>query len=445
MSNMIEHIEKVFKERDFLGQALRYNPLYYGQVRRMLCEVDGMDRDARRELSERLTAHTLKRASLLPNGVRASVPLHHRGIIEKQQVRDNPKCFQAPGLVRIPASTSGSTGIPMRLTRSLRNICVEQAFIDHLMHPWNFNFKQSRIARMRADAIKSQSDRKPPYGHYRSGGAQLLLSANHIGQQTAQWFHDELRHFKPDLLFAHPSSGEALATVLHKNSLSLNIPVVLTSSEMVHPAGRMLLERVYNATVVDYYGMSERLVFASSTAADAYFFNPAYGLVELLEVEDNEAPSGYRALEIIATGFWNDAMPLVRYRSDDRVIVPNYYNDQDLEDVCLGLKPVISIEGRDKEYVISPNGQVIIGLNTVTHGIKGLLRMQVVQEANGDSTVRVVIDPRVGHVNEAQLMRNIYQWAPPNMRFTLQVVDEVERLPSGKTPVVIRRLASAIA
>ena len=79
-------------------------------------------------------------------------------------------------------------------------------------------------------------------------------------------------------------------------------------------------------------------------------------------------------------------MPLVRYRSDDRIIVPEHYGTQDLEDVCLGLKPLISFEGRDREYVIAPDGRVIIGLNTVTHGIAGLLRMQGCRSPAADAS-----------------------------------------------------------
>ena len=52
------------------------------------------------------------------------------------------------------------------------------------------------------------------------------------------------------------------------------------------------------------------------------------------------------APEIIGTGFWNEAMPLVRYRTDDIVIVPDSYAPSDLDDVTLGLKPVAAIRRR---------------------------------------------------------------------------------------------------
>jgi phenylacetate-CoA ligase len=318
-------------------------------------------------------------------------------------------------------------------------VAAEQAFIDDLLGLWNYTFKDARMARLRADNVKPQHDRAPPYGQYRDGGRRLVLSSNHLSSLTVDWYYEALHDLRPDILFTHPSSGELLARLLQQRGLSLEIPVVLTSSEMLHPTGRLLLERAFNATVVDYYGMAERVVFAVGVAAGAYFFNPAYGRVELLPITDSEAPSGHRAFEIVATGYWNEAMPLVRYRSGDRAIVPNSYTEQDVDDVCLGLKPVVSITGRDKEHLISPRGEAIVGLTHAAAGVKGIVRMQVLQEASDRATIRVVIDPRVKHLDEALLLRNAYEWVPPDMYLTVEVVDEMERLPSGKTPFVIRR------
>ncbi|MGB7903553.1 MAG: hypothetical protein WCF43_02590, partial [Steroidobacteraceae bacterium] len=132
--------------------------------------------------------------------------------------------------------------------------------------------------------------------------------------------------------------------------------------------------------------------------------------------------------------------PLVRYRSGDRVIVPAAYDEQDIEDVTLGLRPVISIQGRDKEHLISPRGEIIVGLTHAANGVRGLVRMQVVQDAIDSATIRVVADPRAGRVDESQLLKNVYEWVPADMRMTLLYVEDIERLPSGKTPFVIRRI-----
>ncbi|MEO8464139.1 MAG: hypothetical protein ABI640_02270 [Gammaproteobacteria bacterium] len=65
--------------------------------------------------------------------------------------------------------------------------------------------------------------------------------------------------------------------------------------------------------------------------------------VQLEAVPGSDSPPGHRAFGIIATGFWNEAMPLVRYRTDDVAFVPDSYTPSDIDDVTLGLKPVVAI------------------------------------------------------------------------------------------------------
>ena len=428
------------KKTGVIDNVLRYNPLYYRPVKRLLGQLEVMDLAARQELSDRLTRRALRWARRTPAGRNGTSRLAAWPVLEKSAVRQGPEKYYSRGLVAIPASTSGTTGTPLEIRRSLRCLASEQAFIDHLLAPWDLSFRTARIARMRADRIKPIEDREPPYGVLADRGRRLLLSASHLGPQTCDWYYDELRRFAPDVLYIHPSSGEALAGFFQQRGLSLSIPLVMTSSETVYPSGRRLMEDVFQTTLIDYYGLAERVTFAASREEGVYYFNPAYGRVELLPLGDAEAPPDCRAMEIVATGFWNEAMPLVRYRTGDRAIVPSAYGPSDLEDVTFGLKPVIAIEGRDKEYMISPRGEVVGGLPHVTHGVSGLVRMQFIQEALDDVHIRVVADPRAGAVDTATLMSNVRYWVPEDMRVTIETVDELVRLPSGKTPFVIRRV-----
>jgi phenylacetate-CoA ligase len=440
MTRLSRRLAQEIKRTEVLDRALRYNARYYQPVSRLLRELDGMDRAARRDVSDRLTRRALKWAADTPYGPPAHLPLVDRPFTEKSDLREHPERFQVRGAIRARASTSGSTGIPVRLKRSLRSIASEQAFIDDLLGVWDLTFRTARIARLRADSVKPMSDREPPYGVRTHGGRQLLLSSNHLSPSTMRWFYDELRKFVPDVLYTHPSSGEALARFMQQCGLSIPIAVVLTSSESLQPAGRLLMEHVFEATVVDYYGQAERVTFAAGLAGGASYFNPVYGRVELLPLDEAEAPTGCRALEIVGTGFWNEAMPLVRYRTGDRAIVPADFGTAELDDVTLGLLPVLGIQGRDKEHLISPRGEVLVGVTNATDGIRGLMRMQVVQESLHMVRLLIVTDPRVGRINEAELINNVRQWVPGDMRVTLENVEQIERLPSGKTPFVIRRI-----
>ncbi|MDC8759953.1 hypothetical protein [Janthinobacterium fluminis] len=441
MSTAFKRLRGLLRQNEGVDRLLRHNPLYYRPLRALLRSLDTLDRDGRRALSERLTARTLSWAARLPDGLPAGVPLEQRPLLDKATLRDHPERFRTPGLLRVKAATSGTTGIPLRLLRSLRCVASEQAFADDLMARWGTSFGGARLARLRADHVKPPSEAAPPYGVYRGAGRRLLLSSNHLSPATAGWFVDELKSFRPELLFTHPSSAEALARFMREQGVTLNIPLLFSSSEMLQPNARALLASTFNATVIDYYGMAERVALAVAVAPEAYFFNPAYGRVELLPLDDAEAPPGCRAVEIVATGFWNEAMPLVRYRSGDRAIVPGSYTRADLDDVELGLKPVLAIQGRDKEHLISPRGEVLVGLTHAAHGVRGLIRMQVVQRVREAIEVRVVADPRGGPLDRARLLSNLRDFVPQDMHIEICVVDDIERLVSGKTPFVIRQLS----
>jgi hypothetical protein len=66
--------------------------------------------------------------------------------------------------------------------------------------------------------------------------------------------------------------------------------------------------------------------------------------------------------------------------------------------------------------------------------------MQVVQRVREAILVQVVADRRSVGIDQEQLMRNLRDFVPPDMHIEIRMVDEIERLPSGKTPFVIRRL-----
>lgn len=432
-------VSEQLKTSTLVNWALRYNPFFYGALRKQLRLLRSMDAGQRRTLSDRLLRRALGWAAGAPGGANANVPLQRRPFVEREQLRDEPERFAVRGLVRVSAATSGSTGIPLDLVRSLRCIAAEQAFIDDLTCEHGFELRSARVARLRADTIKPVDDRSPPFGELSANARLLVLSSNHLSAETALWYHDALQRFRPEVLFVHPSAAEPLAAYLQRRGLGLTVPVVLSSSEAVLGSGRQLIEAVFNTKLLDYYGMAERVAFAAGSSDGCYYFNPLYGRVELLPIDAAEAPAGARAFEIVATGFWNDAMPLVRYRCGDRAIVPAGYTERDLDEVALGLRPVLAIQGRGKEHLVTPSGVNIIGMSNATNGIRGLVRMQLVQEARDRVRADVIIDPTVGSIDEAQLLRNMRLRLSEDIAVTIRRVEQLERLPSGKTPFIIQR------
>lgn len=343
MQSLKERIVHRVKSSALVHQRVRYNPRYYDEVRDLLRGLDAMGRDGRRELSLRLTERVLGWARQSEAGKTRGSALGDWPILDKTTLRARFESHIRPECSWLAVATAGEISRPAAVYRSLRSIASEQAFMDDLLGVWDLTFAGSRIARLGRDDIQSIAGSHPPYGVYRNWRKTLMLAANHLDRATTPWFHEKLREFEPEMLYTEPTSGGALIRHLMELGLDLKIPLVLLSSDGLEPELRRLMEERLDATVIDYYRQPEGVAFAAGIAIGAYFFNPLYGLVELAAAPGAEAPAGHRSLEIVGTGFWNEAMPLVRYRTGDVAIVPESYTPSDLEDVALGLKSVVAI------------------------------------------------------------------------------------------------------
>lgn len=417
---------------------LRYNPLYYGGIRAMLQRFDGLDQDLRRELRDGLVRRALRWAESTVAGTDRPAEIGGWPLLEKSTLRDHGADFARRRFLAVPAATGGTTGLPIRLWRSPRNIAAEQAFFDHILSPTGHTFRTARIAVLRGDNIKAPSDREPPFGKTARNGRRLLLSSQHLGADTVAWYVEALQRFAPDILWIYPSTGESLARNIASHGLALAIPIIYSSSEVLHTAARNFMAEVFGAQIIDSYGQAERVALAFSYRADEYFFHPAYGHVELHPLPI-KAPEGMALAEIVGTGLWNEAMPLIRYRTGDRVIYPANYSTQDLALAGLGLKPVLGIMGRDSDYLISPRGEVLVGIDHLPREVEHILRLQIIQDCPHTVRIRVVPGPEFAAADRQHLMDNARLKLPADMVVHIEEVEELDRLPSGKVPYVVRR------
>jgi len=423
-----------------LDVILRNNPIYYSGVRDQLEKFEYQGEDERKLHCDALLERTLRwsAGSSASGRVLADWP-----ILEKSKLRDYPGRYQHSNFLVIPASTGGSTGVPIRVVRSLLNVAAEQAFIDHNLLVTGKNFRTARIAILRDDNFKPPSDQNPPFGKVVYGGRRLILSPQHLNPETIAWYVGALSDFAPDILWIRPSIGEYFAKTLIEKGLFLKIPTILSSSEVLGNAARVFIRQCFASRIIDFYGQAERVSFAYSQSEDEYFFHPAYGHVEFLP-HSEETNNGSATADINGTGYWNEAMPLVRYRTGDRVIYPAKYTKRDLALVSLGLKPVQGISGRDGDYVVSPRGEILATLGQLTRNVDHVLRMQIVQTDVNSLKLFVLSAPGFCDADKRRLLENARQKIPLDMLIDIEEIDQLISLPSGKVPFVIRRLSTKL-
>ena len=275
--------------------AMRYNPVVRRPVRTAIRRCRTADPPVLRALTAELTAGILKYARKTEYGRGFGSNIADWPILSKELVRKSPLSFTTSGVLRVPAATGGTTGIPLRLSRSMCSIVAEQVFLDGLLAPYGLNWASARIAVLRGDLIKSVDDTSPPFGKQVHAGRRLILSSPHLGAASLDWYLDRLTAFRPDILFAYPTTVGHLLSLLARSQRRLRVPFLVVSSERLDSGLYTLARHGLDTTIIDYYGLAERSVFAVRKAEDQWFFEPAYGKVELTSTPADEIIDGGEA------------------------------------------------------------------------------------------------------------------------------------------------------
>ena len=436
MRKQLTALASLFKSFRGLNDMLRYNPIYYQHVADVIRKINQTDAANRQQAIMPLLDATLKTANKTPYGKGRGRTLSDWPILHKDEVKADPPRFQTGHWPAIPAATSGSSGVPLRLKRSMKNIAAEQAFLDSLLGSEVLTFRQARTAILRGDTVKDPADRQPPFGEYVHSD-QLVLSFPHLNEANVAWFINELQEFKPDIFWVYPTGADFLASLCLQHGQKIPIPVVLSSSEMLTPDARGRMKKVFEGEIIDYYGQAERVCLSYQKHAEEAWFHPAYGFVELFP-DDVPADDHLRRAKVIATGYWKDKMPLVRYDTNDYIAYPADYTPEDLSLVALGLKPFTRMIGRESEFLLTPTGERIQALNNIPKDVQYLRRAQFIQRNLDQVEVRLDVEPGFNSAEQKKILASARTKIPPAINVTIVTDQPLEMTASGKTPFVIR-------
>jgi len=426
---MLQFLKRV----PFVEDLIRRNPIYYAQFRGLLETAEAMDEAGRAALRDRLLAQALGWAAAVP-GYRAAASLASAAdypVLTKDMLRDGD--YRARGVVSVGASTGGSSGHPLSLVRTPRSVVIEQATIDWLVAKAGIDLAHARVAVLRGEVIKDPNDQTAPFWRQVSA-RRLLLSSYHLSAGNFRAFADALAAFRPDVLLAYPSSLELLASLAQDAGSKLQFAVAMTSSETLRPGLRKRVRTTFGATLLDHYGMAERVAAAYSLADGDYRFVFPYGAAELAVESDSTA-------RILGSSLWNRAQPLIRYDTGDIALLPaGGTTPEMLTRIALGAAPFAGIEGRASDVLQLANGARVYALGQILNGVAGVATVQFVQQAFDYVQVVVVARGRCGDETLGTIRRNFYKKAPRSIRLDFDVRDTPYRLANGKAPIFINQL-----
>lgn len=245
-----------------------------------------------------------------------------------------------------------------------------------------------------------------------------------------------LRRGRPVLLYGYPSLLHRLARHLQETGADAGpIRCVITTSEMLFPGQRAVIESAFRAPVFDMYGCNEpNLVTAECDRHDGYHVAMETCLVEVVDDEDRPLPDGAVG-RILATGLDNRGMPFIRYDTGDLGAL-----DRSPCSCGRGLVRIRNLQGRSRDFLRTPDGRLVHGVamneTVLRHG--WVERYQAIQEGARRLRLTVVCADGVSDADQQALVEKVA--ALTGLEVDLRPNGEFERTAGAKTRVIISRL-----
>lgn len=337
------------------------------------------------------------------------------------------------GRLLFAGHTSGTTGEPLTLKQDLGAINRENAFIARQLR-WAGLRNGDRRAWLRGDMIVPSTQRAAPYWRLSRSEIMLMMSSYHLSADTAASYLRALSEWNPRVIQAYPSSIDFLAAVLRAQNRyydGAGLSGIVTSSESLHDDQRQLIEERFRCRVFDWYGQFERVAAIGTCEHGTMHVMEDYGFAEFVPVEDG-------LHEIVGTGFNNLVMPLVRYRTGDRVELA----DCEVECPCgRHMRVVKRIVGRDDDVVLTPEGRRIGRLDHVFKGVSEILAAQIEQLRLDQIVISVVPGPGYGPAVEKRIVTNARERLGDSISIAVREDSRIERTAAGKYRLVVSHLA----
>lgn len=430
--------------------GLRMHRLRYGRendrILRELLASQWLPADALRELQlTRLNALLRHAAANVPfyrerglpgqvsrlEGI-AELPLMSKGDVRRAGRSLTPASLAGASLREV--HTGGTTGTPLTVYCNRSTLQRNFAFFARL-RAWAGVPPRPRVAVFGGRTFIPPDQARPPYWRSNLAAHALMMSSYFLSEHTVDAYLDRLRRFRPDMIDSYPSSIEVLARRMLKTGVrDIRPKAVITSSETLTAPVREVLQDAFGCRVFDSYGSGEMAAFISQCERGSYHVNPEFGLVEILR--DGQPVGPGETGEIVATGFINPVMPLIRYATGDGAV------EGAGPCPCGRAFPTVErIEGRLDDVLVTPEGRRIGRLDPIFKSVTSLQEARIVQDARDHVRLEVVPDAGFGPAEEATIVQELARRLGPSMRIDVSRVDSIPRAESGKLRMVVREVA----
>jgi len=382
-----------------------------------------------------------RREGIDPERVRSVEDLAQVPFLDKETVRLRGNELLSEGFssrILIPGRSSGTTGTALRLVHTREALGWEYAVIWR-QRGWFGFLLGDRFAGFGGQPVVPFEQQEPPFWRSDLARSRVLFSLYHMKREYLQYYAAELRQRGYQFWQGYPSSIALICEYLLENGIELRTAApeaVFTSSETLLDFHRERIVQATRAHVADRYGNAELSVSAVQCPEQNYHVDTEFCVVE---IDPHEKGPDWVRGEVIATGFANRAMPLIRYRTGDVATLR-----QSEGCACGRSRPVIEeLDGRIEDYIVTPDGRRVGRMDHVFKDALLVREAQIYQSSPEAIVVRIAPRPGYGPDAQTEIEREFRARLGRDIQIRYELVDGIPRESNGKFRAVISTLAAA--
>lgn len=383
--------------------------------------------------------------TLTPDDIRSREDLAKLPVLTKQLIRDHFDELMADNISEykvLNGSTGGSTGTPLKFKKEIGtwNMAWASSFRAWEWYGYHLGEKMftlggnSLVKKSISDSAKEVFDRVIM--------RNMKRSSAEVDDEAMRRHYEAFMHYKPVAMRGYASSLVIFARYIEKNKLPLHqLKLVLTTGEMLMPDYRDTIERVFNCKVYDAYGASDGGIAAHECLLQqGLHLSEERCVVEITDKEGHVLPDGQTGY-VCATDLGNYAFPFLRYHVGDMAYI------KPGKCACGRVSRVLGqVMGRAGRLLYNKQGVPLSPTmlpfmlypekdyhNPASIAVYNKIdRFQFRQDKNGD--IRVLLKLKDSNEDQSQFSYVIdnCQNHFVDSKVSLEFVDEIPLLPSGK-------------
>lgn len=273
-----------------------------------------------------------------------------------------------------------------------------------------------------------KSSNNLPYG-------SKALSAHYLNNNTIKYYIEYLNALKPDIIRGYSSFIHEISKYINMNNINIEFKVkgIEITSESYYDHQLVDMRDAFGTKVYSQYGHAESSIFAYSTDESMISYcSPIYGFTEVIDKNGNHVNEGELG-EVIVTGFFNYAMPFIRYRTGDLAI---YDGTKD------GIVKLSRVYGRTQDYIYTDNFDKIL-LTALVFGshykaFDNIDKWQIIQNEPGKIIFQITDSSKITIDDMNELKNSFLDVARIKTEF--KFVKEISLTPRGKSKFLVQNL-----